>query len=294
MLVKKLPSRVLQFRHKTLDLSAPKVMGVLNVTPDSFSDGGRFNTLDGALAHCEQMLTYGVDIVDIGGESTRPNAPKVSTDEELSRVVPVVCALRRRFGDELWLSLDTSTPAVMQAGIEAGADMVNDVRALRRDGAAVMVAKLACPVVLMHSRGEPDTMDKLTTYQDVIADIKSELGADIARAVAAGICQDNIVIDVGMGFAKRHLHHVALMQRLDELIAHFELPMLFGVSRKRFLGEILSGSGLDYLQQNTPADRDVIGVMAHLLAIQQGASIVRVHDVKHMVQAIALYQALQG
>lgn len=294
MLFKRLPNRVLAFRHKTLDLSTPKVMGVLNVTPDSFSDGGRFNTIDGALAHCEEMMAYGVDIVDIGGESTRPNAPKVDTSEELSRVVPIVQAIRHKFGDELWLSLDTSSPEVMQAGIEAGADMINDVRALRRDGAASMVAKLACPVVLMHSRGEPDTMDKLTTYQDLMTDIKAELAMDIERALDAGICRDNIVIDVGMGFAKTYQHHITLMQHLDELIAYFDLPMLFGVSRKRFLGEILNNSGLDYLQQHTPDDRDVIGAMAHLLAIQQGASIVRVHDVKHMVQALKLYQALQS
>lgn len=284
----------LNFNHKTLDLSTPKIMGVLNVTPDSFSDGGRFNSIDTALRHADEMIRWGVDIIDIGGESTRPNAPSVATDTELDRVVPVVQALRAEFGKDVWLSLDTSNPAVMEQGINAGADMVNDVRGLRRDGACDVVARLDCPVVIMHSRGEPDTMTKtmnsLANYDDVVREVIGELDRDIQNALNAGVRRENIVIDVGMGFAKNHAHHIALMQHLDTIITHFGLPMLFGVSRKRFLGEILST--FTPAQDHTPTNRDVIGTVAHLLAIQKGASIVRVHDVAHMAQAIKMWQAV--
>ncbi|OPH37868.1 dihydropteroate synthase [Moraxella lacunata] len=283
------------FNNKTLSLSTPKIMGVLNVTPDSFSDGGRFNSIDTALRHADEMIRWGVDIIDIGGESTRPNAPSVATDTELDRVVPVVEALRAEFGKDVWLSLDTSNPAVMEQGVRAGADMVNDVRGLRRDGACDVVARLDCPVVIMHSRGEPDTMtqtmNSLANYDDVVREVIGELDRDIQNALNAGVRRENIVIDVGMGFAKNHAHHIALMQHLDTIIAHFGLPMLFGVSRKRFLGEILST--FVPAQDHAPTDRDVIGTVAHLLAIQKGASIVRVHDVAHMAQAIKMWQILK-
>ncbi|MGK8250313.1 dihydropteroate synthase [Moraxella lacunata] len=283
------------FNNKTLSLSTPKIMGVLNVTPDSFSDGGRFNSIDTALRHADEMIRWGVDIIDIGGESTRPNAPSVATDTELDRVVPVVEALRAEFGKDVWLSLDTSNPAVMEQGVRAGADMVNDVRGLRRDGACDVVARLDCPVVIMHSRGEPDTMtqtmNSLANYDDVVREVIGELDRDIQNALNAGVRRENIVIDVGMGFAKNHAHHIALMQHLDTIIAHFGLPMLFGVSRKRFLGEILST--FVPAQDHAPTDRDVIGTVAHLLAIQKGASIVRVHDVAHMAQAIKMWQMLK-
>lgn len=283
------------FNNKTLSLSTPKIMGVLNVTPDSFSDGGRFNSIDTALRHADEMIRWGVDIIDIGGESTRPNAPSVATDTELDRVIPVVEALRAEFGKDVWLSLDTSSPAVMEQGVRAGADMVNDVRGLRRDGVCDVVARLDCPVVVMHSRGEPDTMtqtmNSLANYDDVVREVISELDRDIQNALNAGVRRENIVIDVGMGFAKNHAHHITLMQHLDTIIAHFGLPMLFGVSRKRFLGEILST--FVPAQDHAPTDRDVIGTVAHLLAIQKGASIVRVHDVAHMAQAIKMWQMLK-
>ncbi|MBE9577738.1 MULTISPECIES: dihydropteroate synthase [Moraxella] len=283
------------FNNKTLSLSTPKIMGVLNVTPDSFSDGGRFNSIDTALRHADEMIRWGVDIIDIGGESTRPNAPSVATDTELDRVIPVVEALRAEFGKDVWLSLDTSSPAVMEQGVRAGADMVNDVRGLRRDGVCDVVARLDCPVVIMHSRGEPDTMtqtmNSLANYDDVVREVISELDRDIQNALNAGVRRENIVIDVGMGFAKNHAHHITLMQHLDTIIAHFGLPMLFGVSRKRFLGEILST--FVPAQDHAPTDRDVIGTVAHLFAIQKGASIVRVHDVAHMAQAIKMWQMLK-
>lgn len=280
----------LHFNNKTLDLSTPKIMGVLNVTPDSFSDGGRFNTTDTAIRHADKMRRWGVDIIDVGGESTRPNAPSVDTDTELGRVIPVVQALRSEFGDELWLSLDTSNPVVMEQGIKAGADMVNDVRGLRQDGACDMVARLGCPVVIMHSRGEPSNMNRLANYDDVVGEVIGELDRGIQNALNAGVRHENIVIDVGMGFAKNHAHHVALMNNLDNIIAHFNLPMLFGVSRKRFLGEILNTFAPAH--DHTLADRDVLGTVAHLLAIQKGASIVRVHDVAMMAQAIKMWQTV--
>lgn len=277
---------------KILDLSTPKIMGILNVTPDSFSDGGRFDTVDNALRHVDEMMSWGVDIIDIGGESTRPNAPLVDTDTELSRVLPVIGAIRERFGDDVWLSLDTSNPVVMEQGMQAGADIVNDVRGLRVAGACDVVASLDCPVVIMHSRGEPDvmttTMNDLATYTDVVGEVASELEQCVQNALNAGVKRSNIIIDVGMGFAKNHDHHVALMQNLDKIQAHFNLPMLFGVSRKRFLGEILSTfpSACNHI----PTDRDMMGTVAHLLAIQQGANIVRVHDVAMMAQAIKMWQ----
>lgn len=283
--------KYLKYHNKALDLSAPKIMGVLNVTPDSFSDGGRFNTPDNALRHADEMMRWGVDIIDIGGESTRPNAPSVATETELDRVIPVVQTLRAEFGDDVWLSLDTSNPAVMEQGIRAGADMVNDVRGLRQDGACDVVSCLDCPVVIMHSRGEPDTMNDLAVYDDVVSDVISELHTTVHNALNAGVRRENIVIDVGMGFAKNHAHHVALMQSLDSIITHFDLPMLFGVSRKRFLGEILDAFTLT--QNHSPSDRDIIGTVAHLLAIQKGVSIVRVHDVAYMAQAIKMWQTLK-
>lgn len=284
-------THILNFRQKQLDLAAPKIMGILNVTPDSFSDGGRFNTRDHALRHVREMMRWGVDIIDIGGESTRPNATSVDTDTELDRVIPIIECIRDEFGDELWLSLDTSNPVVMEMGIKAGADMVNDVRGLRREGARNVVARLDCPVIIMHSRGEPSMMNDLAHYDQVISEVIHELDRDVQNALDAGIRRENIVIDVGMGFAKNHAHHVMLMQNLDDIIHHFHLPMLFGVSRKRFLGEVLNEFAC--MHDHHPVDRDMIGTVAHLLALQQGVNIVRVHDVAMMVQAIKMWQMLK-
>lgn len=283
---------LLTANHKQLDLSTPKVMGILNVTPDSFSDGGQFTTIERILAHCQQMIQAGVDIIDIGGESTRPNADKVSQEEELARVVPAVRAIREHFGNQIWLSLDTSNPAVMEQGINAGADIINDVRALGRDGALPMAAQLGVPVVLMHSRGEPDTMNDLAVYDLVLEQIKAELDEKINQAMAAGIQRKQIIVDVGMGFAKNFEQHRLIMQHLDELVQYFELPMLFGVSRKRFLGELLSHANPAW-KTHTPVDRDLMGAGMSLLAVQAGASIVRVHDVAGSVQMLSMWQQLQ-
>lgn len=289
-------THIIHFRQKRLDLSTPKVMGVLNVTPDSFSDGGRYNTMDNALNHARDMIKYGADIIDIGGESTRPNAPMIDTNTELDRVIPIVSAIAEKYGNKVWISVDTSNPIVMEQAINAGADMINDVRGLRRDGACEMAARLNCPVVIMHSRGEPDamtqTMNDLALYDDVIKEVIQELQSSISNAIGAGVNKNNIIIDIGMGFAKNYDEHITLMKNLNQFMAYFNLPMLFGVSRKRFLGEVLNQ--LKHPQAHNPADRDVIGVVAHLLAIQQGASIVRVHDVAMMVQAIKMWQLVKS
>lgn len=280
-------------RHKSLDLSTPKIMGILNITPDSFSDGGRYTNLDDALRQVEYMIEQGVHIVDIGGESTRPNALPVSSDVEIARVLPVVMAIRQRFGDELWLSLDTSNPSLMQAGIEAGADMINDVRALTRKGAAAVAASLNVPVVLMHHRGEPDEMNRLASYHDVLNEVIAELGNHVNAAIQAGVSRDNIIIDVGMGFAKNFAEHRILTKNLDKVIGHFGLPMLFGVSRKRFLGEILQ-NGQKAWHNHEPSKRDTLGAAMSLLAVQAGASIVRVHDVVKTAQVLSLWQQIYG
>ncbi|MFB6347944.1 dihydropteroate synthase [Moraxella sp. ZJ142] len=282
----------IQWRDKQLDLSTPKVMGILNVTPDSFSDGGRFNSVNAALSHVQQMIADGVDIIDIGGESTRPNAPAVDTDTELERVIPVVTAIRQHFGDELWLSIDTSNPTVMTQAIAAGADIINDVRALRRAGTAQAVAELGCPVVLMHSRGEPDTMNDLADYTDVLGQIIGELERDIDQAIQAGVERDKIIMDIGMGFAKNFTHHQIIMRNLDKFIEHFGLPMLFGVSRKRFLGKLLVNSGIQGRQNHQAADRDVIGAGMSLLAAQMGASIIRVHDVAKTAEMLSMWRQI--
>lgn len=280
-------------QSKQLDLSQPHIMGILNVTPDSFSDGGRFNSVENALAHCEQMLQQGATIIDIGGESTRPNASPVTEDEECSRVVPVVEAIRQQFGDELWLSIDTSSPKVIEQATQAGADIWNDVRALTRTGAPQMAAKLDVPVVLMHMRGQPTTMNAKASYQNVLQEVIAELEQRIDCAVQAGVKLSNIIIDPGFGFAKNYDHHKTLLNQLSEL-HQLQLPILFGISRKRFLGEVLNRTDLPAFSEHQATDRDGVGMAAALLAFQQGASIVRTHNVGLTMQGLALWQQLNS
>lgn len=280
-------------QSKQLDLSQPHIMGILNVTPDSFSDGGKFNSVDNALAHCEQMLQQGATIIDIGGESTRPNASPVTEDEECSRVVPVVEAIRQQFGEELWLSIDTSSPKVIEQAVQAGADIWNDVRALTRTGAPQMAAKLDIPVVLMHMRGEPTTMNAKASYQNVLQEVIAELEQRIDCAVQAGVKLSNIIIDPGFGFAKNYDHHKTLLNQLSEL-HQLQLPILFGISRKRFLGEVLNRTDLPAFSEHQATDRDRVGMAAALLAFQQGASIVRTHNVGLTMQGLALWQQLNS
>lgn len=278
-------------RDKTLDLSQPHIMGILNVTPDSFSDGGQFNAVDKAVTHCREMLAAGATIIDIGGESTRPNASAVTTIEEIQRVVPVVNAIRQQLGDEVWLSIDTSNPDVMQAAFEAGADIWNDVRALKRNGAAAMAAKLEVPVMLMHMRGEPTTMNNLAQYENVISEVSVELATRVAEVTGIGVKHDKIIIDPGFGFAKNYQHHCALLTQLDKLQA-LGLPIMFGISRKRFLAQVLAKSGIETVMETQAVERDAVGTAAGIFALQQGASIIRTHNVAMMQQAVALWRQL--
>lgn len=291
-----LPSYKVTSRDKTLDLSQPQVMGILNVTPDSFSDGGQFTAIDSAITHAKDMIGAGATIIDIGGESTRPNAAAVSTEEEVQRVVPVVKAIRQQLGSlskDIWLSIDTSNPIVMQAAFEAGADIWNDVRALKREGAAEMAAKLDIPVMLMHMRGEPTTMNNLAQYDDVIKEVSTELTARIAEVTNAGIKREKIIIDPGFGFAKNYEHHCALLSQLERLQT-LGLPMMFGISRKRFLAEVLSKSGVEAFANTQALERDAVGTAAGIFALQQGASIIRTHNVAMMQQAVTLWQQLSA
>ena len=291
-----LPNYKVSSRDKTLDLSQPHVMGILNVTPDSFSDGGQFTAIDSAITHAKDMIGAGATIIDIGGESTRPNAAIVATNEELQRVVPVVKAIRQQLGSlskDIWLSIDTSNPIVMQAAFEAGADIWNDVRALKREGAAEMAAKLDIPVMLMHMRGEPTTMNNLAQYDDVIKEVSTELTARIVEVTNAGVKREKIIIDPGFGFAKNYEHHCALLSQLERLQT-LGLPMMFGISRKRFLAEVLSKSGVEAFANTQALERDAVGTAAGIFALQQGASIIRTHNVAMMQQAVTLWQQLSA
>ncbi|ELT4632790.1 dihydropteroate synthase [Acinetobacter baumannii] len=276
-----LPKQILQCGQLQLDLSQPHVMGILNVTPDSFSDGGKHNQLDQAVDHALSMIEQGATIIDIGGESTRPGASEVAVEEEVRRVVPVVKALSRH---NVILSIDTSQPEVIRAAKAAGAHIWNDVRALTRPNALKTAVELDIPVVIMHMRGEPTTMNQLDQYTNVTLDVMQELQQRIDEALAAGVKKHNIIVDPGFGFAKNAQQNLKLLKefwKLNEL----GYPILSGLSRKRFIGEAL---------QDAPADQRAVGsVTGHLLSIQQGASIVRAHDVKEMHEAILVWKAIQ-
>lgn len=276
-----LPKQILQCGQLQLDLSQPHVMGILNVTPDSFSDGGKHNQLDQAVKHALNMVEQGATIIDIGGESTRPGASEVAIEEEIRRVVPVVEVLSRH---NVILSIDTSQPEVIHAAKAAGAHIWNDVRALTRPNALKTAAELDIPVVIMHMRGEPTTMNQLDQYTDVTLDVMQELQQRIDEALVAGIQQHNIIIDPGFGFAKNAQQNLKLLKEFWKL-NQLGYPILSGLSRKRFIGEALKGAAAD--------QRAVGSVTGHLLSIQQGASIVRAHDVKAMHEAVLVWQAMQ-
>lgn len=273
--------------ERWLDLTTPQVMGILNVTPDSFSDGGRFTQLDAALRQAEQMLRDGASILDIGGESTRPDATPVTLQQELDRVLPVVEAIAQRL--DVLVSIDTSTPQLFEQAAGLGATIWNDVRALTRPEALATAARLGLPVVLMHNRGEPDQMNALAHYQDVVAEVLHELSQRVDAALAAGVRRDNIVLDVGFGFAKTAEQNLTLLKQLAKLTA-LGYPILAGISRKRVLGQVLA----DAQGQPRPVHERVdAGVAAALYAVQHGASIIRTHDVRPTVDALRLWQAVQ-
>ncbi|MEE2022741.1 MULTISPECIES: dihydropteroate synthase [Alkalimonas] len=266
-------------RQRKLDLSHPKVMGILNVTPDSFSDGGHFERLDNALYQAEQMLQQGAVILDIGGESTRPGSEPVSLQLELDRVLPVIEGIRSRF--DCVISIDTSKASVMSAAVQAGADMINDVYALRGDGALAAAAATGVPVCLMHMLGQPKTMQQQPAYQDVTADVLDFMQQRIASCVAAGIARQQLLLDPGFGFGKTLAQNYQLLQQLEQWQA-LQLPVLVGMSRKSMIGHLL----------DQPVAERLAGSLAcATIAAMKGAQIIRVHDVKATVDALAVVNA---
>ncbi len=268
----------LRCANLSLDLSTPKVMGILNVTPDSFSDGGKFSHIDAALHHAQQMIDEGADIIDIGGESTRPGASPVPLQEELQRVIPVIQALS---GCAVVLSVDTYKPEVMQAAIQAGVHMVNDVFALRQPGAIEAVKDSQVALCLMHMQGTPQTMQIEPSYQDVVAEVGQFLSERVAVLKQSGVSTERIVIDPGFGFGKKTTHNLSLLKHLEQLRLD-GLPILAGLSRKSVLGKIV---GQD------EAGRLYASIAASVLAVSHGANIVRVHDVKATVEALKVTTA---
>jgi len=262
----------------------PLIMGILNVTPDSFSDGGLFLSVDNAVAHAERLVSEGADIVDVGGESTRPGGEPISAEEEIGRVVPVIEALAARF-PAVPLSVDTTKSEVARAALDAGAAIVNDISALRFDFyVADAVARAGAGLVLMHSRGTPATMHRLPPVADIMEEVTSSLRASIHMAERRGVKRESIVIDPGIGFGKSQEQNVELISKLDQLIAAFpEYPLLIGTSRKSFIGRILA----DDDGNPAPASDRLHGTMATVTAaVLKGAHIIRVHDVKAAVETI--------
>jgi dihydropteroate synthase len=266
---------------RVLVLDRPRVVGIVNVTPDSFSDGGEYASVDAAVAHALRLAEEGADVLDIGGESTRPGAQAVPLEEELARVVPVIERLAKR--TELPISIDTSKPEVMRAAVAAGAGMINDVYALRREGALETAAALGVPVVLMHMQGEPRSMQDAPDYEDVVADVHRFLAERIFSAEMAGIAKKKIVVDPGFGFGKTTAHNLALLARFERF-ADLGVPVLAGLSRKRSIGEMTG--------REDPQARVLGSVAAHLIAAQRGAAILRVHDVAATVDALSVWNAV--
>ncbi|MGR4876417.1 dihydropteroate synthase [Pseudoxanthomonas sp. LARHCG66] len=266
---------------RILRLDRPQVMGIVNVTPDSFSDGGAHDTTEAAVAHALKLVEEGADLLDIGGESTRPGADEVALEEELRRVIPVIERLAAQIA--VPISVDTSKPEVMRAAVQAGAGMINDVYGLRRDGALDTAATLGVPVVLMHMQGEPRSMQAAPQYDDVVGEVHRFLAERIFAAEMAGIAKKHIVIDPGFGFGKDTPHNLQLLAQLERFV-ELGVPVLAGLSRKRSIGQLTG--------RDPPADRVAGSVAAHLIAAQRGAAIVRVHDVAATVDALKIWNAV--
>jgi dihydropteroate synthase len=272
---------VFQLTHpnKTLDLSAPVVMGIVNVTPDSFSDAGAYSTFDLACQHVDRMVKDGALIIDVGGESTRPGAAEVTVDQELARVIPLIEYTAKKHN--VWISVDTSKPEVMEQAVNAGANMINDVRALQMPGALAMAATLDVPICLMHMQGEPQTMQDAPEYQDVVDEVTAFFELRIAYCEAAGIARERLILDPGFGFGKTLAHNYRLLATLPRL-HEFHLPLLVGLSRKSMIGNLLARD----------IDQRLAGSLAGaLIAAQQGAQIIRVHDVAETVDVLKVMSA---
>lgn len=269
-------------RDAVLDLSHPHVMGILNVTPDSFSDGGKHNELIQALTHANEMINAGATIIDVGGESTRPGAAEVSVQQELDRVLPVVEAIAQRF--EVWISVDTSKAEVIRESARAGAHIINDIRSLREPGALTAAAETGLPVCLMHMQGEPKTMQQAPQYQNILQDVDAFFVEHIARCEAAGIKKSQLLLDPGFGFGKNLSHNYQLLAHLADY-HHFGLPLLVGMSRKSMVGQLLNVG---------PSQRLTGSLACAVIAAMQGAHILRAHDVKETVEAMRVVEATQS
>ncbi|CAK1696700.1 dihydropteroate synthase [Vibrio crassostreae] len=273
---------ILKAHNKTLVLDRPHVMGILNVTPDSFSDGGKFNSLDNALLQAERMIQAGVSIIDIGGESTRPGAPDVSLEEELARVIPAIKAIRAKF--DVWISIDTSKAEVMRQAVEAGADLINDVRALQEPGALEAAADANVPVCLMHMKGQPRTMQANPNYDDVLTDVEAFLKERVEACEAVGISKEQLILDPGFGFGKTIEHNYHLLAHLEKF-HRLGLPVLAGVSRKSMIFKLLN---------KAPADCMVASVTCATIAAIKGAQIIRVHDVEDTLEAMKIIEVMNN
>ena len=275
------PDKIIDCAGKSLDLSRPQVMGILNITPDSFSDGGDFFSPEQAVVHAARMVEAGAAIIDVGGESTRPGAPPVSVDEELRRVIPVIEALHASLS--VPVSVDTRKPEIMQAAVVAGAGLINDVNALQARGAVEQAARLGVPVCLMHMQGTPESMQKQPEYGDVVAEVKDFLTGRASLCMQQGIAREQILLDPGFGFGKTTTHNLLLLQHLEQLVAS-GYPVLAGLSRKSMIGQVL---GL-------PVDKRLYpGVALAVLAVWKGATMVRCHDVRETLEAIRMCEAVR-
>ncbi|MDD1794110.1 dihydropteroate synthase [Enterovibrio sp. ZSDZ42] len=272
---------ILTSKELSLDLSSPKVMGILNVTPDSFSDGGKFSHLDTALYHAENMLSAGASVLDIGGESTRPGAADVSLDEELSRVIPAIEAIRKRF--DCWISIDTSKAAVMTAAVNAGANLINDVRALQEPNALNAAALADVPVCIMHMQGQPRSMQVDPTYVDLFEDIHRFFDERIDACSAVGIAKEKLILDPGFGFGKTLTHNYQLLVKLESFHRH-GLPILAGMSRKSMIFKLLEKSPTDVLGGS---------LACATIAASKGAQLIRVHDVKETADVVRVVSMMQ-
>ncbi|MGN8163891.1 dihydropteroate synthase [Pantoea sp. 22096] len=266
-------------RDSHLDLSFPHVMGILNVTPDSFSDGGKHNALIDALTHTNEMVNAGATIIDVGGESTRPGADEVSVEEELERVIPVIDAIAQRF--EVWISVDTSKADVIREAARVGAHIINDVRSLSEPGALEAAAATGLPVCLMHMQGEPRTMQQAPVYENILSEVDTYFAQQIARCEAAGIKKEQLILDPGFGFGKNLSHNYELLAHLSDF-HHFGLPLLVGMSRKSMIGQLLNVG---------PSQRLTGSLSCAVIAAMQGAQIIRAHDVKETAEAMRVVEA---
>ncbi|MFH4459490.1 dihydropteroate synthase [Vibrio alginolyticus] len=264
--------------NKSLDLSRPHVMAILNVTPDSFSDGGKYNSIELALAQVDKMIKAGVSIVDVGGESTRPGAPDVSLEEELRRVVPVIKAIREKYA--VWISVDTSKAEVMRQAIDAGADLINDIRSLQEPGALEVAAEANLPICLMHMKGQPRTMQVDPHYDDLMGDVSAFLEERIAACEAAGIDKSQLILDPGFGFGKTIEHNYHMLAHLEKF-HEFGLPILAGMSRKSMIFKLLD---------KPAAECTNASVVCATIAAMKGAQIIRVHDFEETIEAMKVVE----